>query len=134
MSTAAVVPSWMTAVNAAPGSSHPANAGTIRRWPVLEIGRNSVSPCTIPRMIASKADMEAARLPAVLRPLLRVGLLLLALLAPALARLLDLLDGLLAAVPAVHLHLLLLEVLVDREEVRDLLLELLGQVVELLEG
>ena len=48
-----MVPSWIIAVNAAPGSSQPANAGTMRRWPVLEIGRNSVSPCTIPRTIAS---------------------------------------------------------------------------------
>ena len=30
-STAAIVPSWVTAVNAAPGSSQPAKAGTMRR-------------------------------------------------------------------------------------------------------
>ena len=53
--TAAIVPSWMTAVKAAPGSSQPAKAGTIRRCAVLEIGRNSVSPWTIPRTIASSA-------------------------------------------------------------------------------
>src|SRR4051812_9804017 len=52
MRTAAMVPSWTTAVNAAPGSSRPRKAGTIRRWAVLEIGRNSVSPWTMPRMIA----------------------------------------------------------------------------------
>ena len=46
----------MTAVNAAPGSSQPAKAGTIRRCAVLEIGRNSVSPCTIPRTMAWNAS------------------------------------------------------------------------------
>ena len=59
MTTASIVPSWVTAVNAAPGSSQPANAGTMRRCAVLEIGRNSVSPCTIPRTIASRTDMAA---------------------------------------------------------------------------
>ncbi len=59
MTTAAIVPSWVTAVNAAPGSSQPRKAGTIRRWPVLEIGRNSVSPWTIPRTIASMSDTAA---------------------------------------------------------------------------
>src|SRR3712207_5017523 len=56
-----MVPSWVTAVKAAPGSSQPRKAGTIRRWPVLEIGRNSVSPCTIPRTIASSVLMRGAR-------------------------------------------------------------------------
>ena len=36
-----MVPSWITAVNAAPGSSQPSRAGTMRRCPLLEIGRNS---------------------------------------------------------------------------------------------
>ena len=58
-STAAIVPSCVTAVNAAPGSSQPRNAGTMRRCPVLEIGRNSVSPWTIPRTIASSSDIAA---------------------------------------------------------------------------
>src|SRR3954470_23575177 len=49
-----------------------------------------------------------------------------------LARGVDLLQRVRARVPAVDLHLLLLEVLVDREEVRDLLAELLREVVELL--
>ncbi len=53
MRTAAIVPSWTTAVQAAPGSSQPQKAGTMRRWAVLEIGRNSVSPCVIPRTISS---------------------------------------------------------------------------------
>ncbi len=55
-STAVIVPSWVTAVKAAPGSSQPRKAGTMRRWAVLEIGRNSVSPCTIPRTMSSSHD------------------------------------------------------------------------------
>ena len=55
-STAAIVPSWVTAVNAAPGSSQPKKAGTMRRWAVLETGRYSVSPCTIPRTMACSAS------------------------------------------------------------------------------
>src|SRR3954465_9786587 len=58
MRTAAVVPSCTTAVNAEPGSSQPAKAGTIRRWAVLEIGRNSVSPWTMPRTMASNQLIE----------------------------------------------------------------------------
>ena len=46
--TAAAVPSCTTAVKAAPGSGQPIMAGTIRRCAVDEIGRNSVSPWTIP--------------------------------------------------------------------------------------
>ena len=38
------VPIWITAVNPAPGSSQPRNAGTTRMWAVLLMGRNSVSP------------------------------------------------------------------------------------------
>ena len=60
-STAAIVPSWTTAVNAAPGSGHPKNAGTMRRWAVLEIGRNSVSPWTIPSTMAWKSLMAARK-------------------------------------------------------------------------
>src|SRR5215207_2966597 len=56
-----MVPSWVTAVKAAPGSSQPAKAGTIRRCAVLEIGRNSVRPWTIPSTIASSA-LTAPRL------------------------------------------------------------------------
>src|SRR3954449_9412938 len=113
MRTAAVVPSWTTAVNAAPGSSQPANAGTMRRWPVLEIGRNSVRPWTMPRTIASKVDISAP--PYRRRP---ESILTLALLA-ALARGLDLLERVLPRIPAVDVDLLLLEVLVDGEEVGD---------------
>src|SRR4030042_3447669 len=43
----------MTAENAAPGSSHPSNAGTSRRCAILLMGRNSVTPWTIPRTPAS---------------------------------------------------------------------------------
>jgi len=53
MITAATVPSWMTAENAAPGSHHPNSSGAIRRWAVELIGRNSVIPWTMPRTIAS---------------------------------------------------------------------------------
>ena len=63
-STAAIVPSWVTAVNAAPGSSQPRKAGTIRRCPVLETGRNSVRPWTMPRTMAWKASMSAATIAA----------------------------------------------------------------------
>ena len=56
ITTASMVPSWMTAVNSAPGSSQPAKAGTMRRCAVLETGRNSVSPCVIPRTMASSHD------------------------------------------------------------------------------
>ena len=59
MTTAAIVPSWTTAVKKAPGSSQPANAGMMRRCAVLEIGRNSVSPCAIPRTMASSHDTTA---------------------------------------------------------------------------
>ena len=42
------MPSWITAVKPAPGSGQPSSAGTMRRWPLEEIGRNSVSPWTRP--------------------------------------------------------------------------------------
>src|SRR4051812_20172946 len=51
----------MTAVKAAPGSSQPNSAGTMRRCPLLEIGRNSVSPWTIPSTMAWKAFMRRPR-------------------------------------------------------------------------
>jgi hypothetical protein len=58
--TAAIVPSCTTAVKAVPGSSQPSMAGTIRRWPLDEIGRNSVRPWTSPRTIASSVDIGPA--------------------------------------------------------------------------
>src|SRR4051794_33123340 len=127
MSTATVAPSWITAVKAEPGSSQPTNAGTIRRWPVLEIGRNSVSPCTTPRTIASKRDISAPPYCGAPESILTLQLL------AALARRLDLLERILPRVPAVDRHLLLLEVLVDGEEVGDLVAQLVRHVVERLE-
>src|SRR3954451_5880709 len=127
MSTASVVPSWITAVKAEPGSSQPTNAGTMRRCAVLEIGRNSVSPCTMPRTIASKIDMSAPPYCDAPESILTLELL------AALPRGVDLLERLLARVPAVDHHLLLLQVLVDREEVGDLVAQLLGHVLEGLE-
>src|SRR4051794_27861444 len=58
MTTAAMVPSWITAVNDAPGSPQPKSSGTMRRWPLDDTGRNSVRPCTIPKMMASKYDIR----------------------------------------------------------------------------
>jgi hypothetical protein len=55
--TAAIAPIWITAVNpvtAGSSTSRPRIFSAIVRWAVLETGRNSVSPSTIPRMIASK--------------------------------------------------------------------------------
>src|SRR5512137_1918742 len=47
----------MTAEKAAPGSNHPRSAGMTRRWAMLLMGRNSVSPWTRPRTLASKTVM-----------------------------------------------------------------------------
>ncbi len=44
----------MNASDVMNGSSHPAMCGTRSRWPDEEIGRNSVSPCTIPMTMAWK--------------------------------------------------------------------------------
>ena len=55
--TAAIAPIWMTAVYAViAGSStgSPSHFSTMVRWPVLETGRNSVSPSTMPKMTASR--------------------------------------------------------------------------------
>src|SRR5215472_18674415 len=60
MITAATVPSWITAENAAPGSCQPNNSGAMRRWAVELMGRNSVIPCTIPRTTASSQLMSRA--------------------------------------------------------------------------
>src|SRR4051794_26442035 len=127
MRTATVVPSWITAVNAEPGSSQPTKAGTMRRCPVLEIGRNSVRPCTTPRTMASKIDISAPPYCGAHESVLTLVLL------AALARGLDLLERVLARVPAVDRDLLLLEVLVDGEEVGDLVLQRRGNVLERLE-
>ena len=50
MITAAIAPTWMTAVNAVTRLSSmpsPSIFSAIVRWPVLETGRNSVIPSTI---------------------------------------------------------------------------------------
>src|SRR4051794_748037 len=112
-----MVPSWTTAVKAAPGSSQPRKAGTMRRWAVLEIGRNSVSPCVTPRTISSISDTSGEPYWPARRSVLGVP--------EALPGGLDLLEGVLARVPAVDRDLLALQVLVDREEVGDLVTELL---------
>jgi len=53
-STAVSVPIWVIAVKAAPGSPPEGSSGPrIRRWALEEIGRNSVSPWTRPRIVAS---------------------------------------------------------------------------------
>ncbi len=59
--TAASVPICVIAVKAAPGSCAAGmRAPTIRRWALEETGRNSVSPWTSPRMMASMS-MSAFR-------------------------------------------------------------------------
>ena len=59
MTTATTAPIWTIAVNAVMSASSmlkPISFSVIVRWPVLEIGRNSVKPSTAPRMIASRMD------------------------------------------------------------------------------
>ena len=63
MTTAAIVPSWMTAVTTCRDRPSPNRAGTIRRWAEDEIGRNSVSPWTIPSTMAWMVDMAWRRYP-----------------------------------------------------------------------
>ena len=60
-STAASVPSWLTAVKAAPGSLPKNTPDTMRRWADEEMGRNSVSPCTIPSTTTSNHDTRRDR-------------------------------------------------------------------------
>ena len=55
--TAAIAPTWITAVKPViAGSSicRPSIFDTMVRWPVLDTGRNSVRPSTMPRMMASQ--------------------------------------------------------------------------------
>src|SRR5689334_12886296 len=54
-STAAMAPTWITAVNPTTASSATGmsmSPSAILRWPVEEIGRNSVNPWTTPRITA----------------------------------------------------------------------------------
>ena len=53
---ATMAPNWMIAVKAVTAGSStgcPSSFSAMVRWPVLDTGRNSVSPSTIPRMTAS---------------------------------------------------------------------------------
>ena len=52
--TASSVPSWMMAVNAAPGSDPNIRSPRMRIWALDETGRYSVNACTRPSTIASK--------------------------------------------------------------------------------
>ena len=58
-STAATVPSWMMASNAAPGSGQSSNAGTMRRCAVELMGKNSVMPWTSTRTTARRRPMKS---------------------------------------------------------------------------
>ena len=60
-----MLPSWITAVKATPGSPQPSNTGTTLRWAVLLIGRNSVSPWTNPSTMACQHDCARDREPVV---------------------------------------------------------------------
>ena len=60
---ARIAPTWMMAVKAvSAGSSivYPSSFSTTVRWPVLEIGRNSESPSTMPRMMACHQFMVSS--------------------------------------------------------------------------
>ena len=62
MTTAATAPIWMIAVNAVTSASSmlkPISFSATVRWPVLEIGRNSVTPSITPSTIASRKDIGA---------------------------------------------------------------------------
>ena len=55
-----MAPTWMTAVNAVTdgsSTSRPSRPSAMVRWPVLDTGRNSVSPSTTPRTTASTIPM-----------------------------------------------------------------------------
>src|SRR4029453_2702555 len=61
MSTAASVPSWVTAVNDAPDTMSKKIADVIRRCADEETGRNSVRPWTTPRTMASTQVIATLR-------------------------------------------------------------------------
>ena len=53
MNVATIAPNWMITVNAVTAGLSvcmPSSASAMVRWPVLETGRNSVRPSTMPRM------------------------------------------------------------------------------------
>src|SRR5207247_7122700 len=62
-----ILPHWHTATKAAPGSGMPSNLGTMSRCALLLIGRNSVTPWTIPRRTASQTGMHYSLLSRVKR-------------------------------------------------------------------
>src|SRR5262245_16301246 len=60
------VPMWRAtskafSVDSESKSSQPNSQGTSRRWPLDEMGRNSVSPWTIPRMMACEIGTRRAQ-------------------------------------------------------------------------
>src|SRR5580658_2213365 len=54
---ATIGPSCTTALKAVPGSSQCKSAGTMRMWPVLDTGKNSVAPCSRPRTKACRYEI-----------------------------------------------------------------------------
>src|SRR5690606_35457475 len=61
MTTASSVPSWVIAVNVAPGSvAEGSTSPRMRRCALDEIGRNSVRPWTRPRTSASRKSIRSA--------------------------------------------------------------------------
>src|SRR5436305_996996 len=65
-STATRVPQCSATSKARPGSCHPSSQGKRIRCALEEMGRNSESPCTMPRTMACATDMRGR----CLRPLL----------------------------------------------------------------
>src|ERR1700687_5839278 len=55
--TAASVPQCSATSKASPGSSQPKTQGMSVRWALDEMGRNSASPCTMPRMTACQVGI-----------------------------------------------------------------------------
>src|SRR4030095_11455896 len=60
MRSATSVPKCSATSKARPGSGQPRNQGRRMRCAVLDIGRNSVRPCTAPKMIAWKIFIDAS--------------------------------------------------------------------------
>jgi hypothetical protein len=52
-----MLPSWITAVKATPGSPQPKMTGTTLTWAVLLMGKNSVKPWTRPITTACQRVM-----------------------------------------------------------------------------
>ena len=59
--TARMAQSWMMIANALPRPSFtPRKSSAMFRWPVLDTGRNSVSPSRMPRMTACQMPRDSA--------------------------------------------------------------------------